>query len=120
MLIYHHLGVWKHGDAIVVRFGDHQILDEFVAKKIAEELYEVADRADCRYLVLDFSGVLGLSTLMLGRLLTLRKKMASKGGRLVLCDMTSEVEEVLTTMKLNEIIEIMGTEADALKALGSS
>ena len=120
MLVYHHLGVWNHGDVIVVRFGDHQILDEFVAKRIAEELYGVADRADCRHLVLDLSGVLGLSTLMLGRLLMLRKKMASKGGRLVLCDMTSEVEEVLTTMKLNEIIEIMDTEADALKALGSS
>ena len=39
MLLYHHLGVWKHGNAIVVRFGDHQILDELTVKKITEELY---------------------------------------------------------------------------------
>jgi len=117
MLIYHHLGVWKHGDVVVVRFGDHQILDELKVKQIADELYGVADQADCRHLVLDFSSVLGLSTLMLGKLLVLRKKLASKDGKLVLCDLTPEVEDVLTTMKLNMILEIMDSEADALKAL---
>ena len=89
LLVYHHLGVWKHGNVIVVRFGDHQILDELTVKKIGEELYGVAEREDCRHLVVDFSSVLGLSTLMLGKLLTLRKKMAGKAGRLVLYDVRS-------------------------------
>ena len=117
LLVYHHLGVWKHGNVIVVRFGDHRILDELTAQKIAEELYGVADREDCHNLALDFSGVLGLSTLMLGRLLTLRKKMASKRGRLVLCDIDPEVQDVLAATKLDTILEIMETEADALNAL---
>jgi len=117
MLIYHHLGVWKHGCTIVVRFGDHRILDEFTVKKIAEELYDVAHRADCQHLVLDFSSVLGLSSLMLGKLLMLRKKMSSKGGKLILCDLTPEVEEVLASTKIREILDVMDSEADALKAL---
>jgi anti-anti-sigma factor len=117
MLIYHHLGVWKHGDAIVIRFGDHRILDEITVKQIADELYGVADREDCHHLVLDFSSVLGLTSLMLGKLLVLRKKMASKGGRLILCDITPEVEDVLNSTKLSEILEIADSEADALQAL---
>lgn len=117
MLIYHHLGVWKHGNAIVVRFGDHRILDELTVKKIAEEMYELADRPDCHHLVLDFSSVLGLSSLMLGKLLMLRKKMASKGGKLVLCDISPEVEDVLAGTKIKDILEIHDSEADALKAL---
>jgi stage II sporulation protein AA (anti-sigma F factor antagonist) len=117
MLIYHHLGVWKHGNAIVIRFGDHQILDEFTVRKIAEELYSVAEREDCHHLVLDFSSVLSLTSLMLGKLLMLRKKMASKGGRLVLCDISPEVQDVLAGTKLSEILEVMESEADALKEL---
>jgi anti-anti-sigma factor len=113
-LIYHHLGVWQHGKVIVVRFGDHQMLDELTVKKISEELYDIADRADCKHLVLDFSGVLGFSTLMLGKLLVLRKKMLSKEGRLVLCDLGPEVEDVIVAMKLDTIFEIMPSEADAL------
>ncbi len=119
MPTYHHLGVWKHGDAIVVRFGDHQILDELTVKKIAEELYGVAHREDCHHLVLDFSSVLGLSSLMLGKLLMLRKTMSAKGGRLVLCDVTPEVQDVLAGTKLSGILEIMDSEADVLKALAS-
>jgi anti-anti-sigma factor len=118
MQVYHHLGVWKHGDVFVIRFGDHQILDESTVKQIADELYGVADQSDCRYLVLNFSSVLGLSTLMLGKLLVLRKKMVTKNGRLVLCDLGPEVEDVLATMKLDTILEIMDTEAEALRVLG--
>jgi len=117
MLIYHHLGVWKHGDVVVVRFGDHHVLDELTVRKIAEELYSVADRENCHHLVLNFSGVLALSTLMLGKLLVLRKKMTCKGGRLVVCDLGPEVHDVLAAMKLDTILEIMDSEADALKAL---
>jgi anti-anti-sigma factor len=118
MQVYHHLGVWKHGDVVVIRFDDDRILDEPTVKQVSDELYGAADRADCHHLVLDFSRVLRLTTAMLGKLLTLRKKMAAKGGRLVLCDLTPEVEEVLTIMKLDTILEIVESEADALKALG--
>ena len=117
MPLYRHLGVWKHGNAIVVRFGDHHILDERTVNKIAEELYGVADREDCHHLILDFSSVLGVSSLMLGKLLMLRKKMSSRMGRLVLCDISPEVQDVLTATGLNEILAFMDSEADALKAL---
>jgi anti-anti-sigma factor len=117
MPTYRHLGVWKHGDAIVVRFGEHRILDEAAVNKIAEELYGVADRADCRHLILDFSSVVGLSSLMLGKLLMLRKKMGAKGGGLILCDVGPEVQEVLSSTKLDQIVSIKDSEANALKAL---
>lgn len=115
--IYRHLGVWKHGEVIVVRFGEHRILDELTVKKIADELYAVADRSDCHHLVVDFSSVVGLSSVMLGKLLMLRKKLDAKGGKLILCDVGPEVQEVLAGTKLNQILEMKDSEADALTAL---
>ncbi len=114
--IYHHLGVWRHEDKTVVRFGDHRILDELTVKKISDELFGVVAGGKCLHLIVNFAGVYGLSTLMLGKLLMLRKLMAAKGGRLILCEIAPEVECVLAETKLTQIFEIMETEADALKA----
>jgi anti-anti-sigma factor len=114
--IYHHLGVWTHGDTTVVRFGDHRILDELAVKKISDELFGVAAGLKCHHLIVDFTGVYALSTLMLGKLLMLRKLMAAKGGRLILCEIAPEVECVFVETKLTQILEIMDTEADARDA----
>ena len=113
---YHHLGVSKHDDKAVVRFGDHRILDEITVKQISDELFAVAAGAKCYHLIVNFTGVYGLSTLMLGKLLFLRKLMAAKGGRLILCEIAPEVECVFVETKLTHIFEIMDTEAEALDA----
>ena len=114
--IYHHLGVSKHEDKTVVRFGDHRILDELTVKKISDELFGVAAGAKCHHLIINFTGVRGLSTLMLGKLLILRKVMAAKGGRLILCEVDPDIECVFVETKLTHIFEIMDMEADALDA----
>ena len=38
---------------IVIRFGEHQILDEATVKKFGDELFQVAERLDCEKLLLD-------------------------------------------------------------------
>ena len=119
MSIYRHLGAWKHGDVTVVRFGEHRILDELAVKQIGDELNEIADQVDCRNLLLNFASVAGLSSAMLGKLLMLQQKMASKGGRLTLCEIEPEVQEVFTTTKLNHILDIRESEDDAIKAFAS-
>jgi anti-anti-sigma regulatory factor len=114
--IYHHLGVWRHEDKTVVRFGDHRILDELTVKKIIDELFAVAVAVKCRDLIVNFTGVLRLSTLMLGKLLLLRKIMVAKGGRLILCEIAPDIECVFVETKLSQILEIVDTEAEALDA----
>ena len=74
----HSLGIRKQGGVIVVRFGEHRILNEMIIKKFGEELFHVADRPDCENLLLNFTGVVGLSSAMLGIMLMLRKKMGLK------------------------------------------
>jgi len=114
--VYHHLGVWTHGESTVVRFGDHRILDELTVKKISDELFGVAAGVKCHHLIVNFTSVYGLSTLMLGKLLMLRKLVAAKGGRLILCEIAPEIECVFVETQLTQIFEITDTETDALKA----
>ena len=90
----HYLGLRKQDGVIVVRFGEHRILDELTVKKFGEELFQVADRPDCPNLLLNFTGVVGLSSAMLGIMLMLRKKMAQKSGKVKLCQVGPEIMDV--------------------------
>jgi anti-sigma B factor antagonist len=112
----HYLGLRKHGAVIVIRFGEHRILDELTIKKFGEELFQVADRTDCHNLLLNFTGVVGLSSTMLGIMLMLRKKMAQKAGKLKLCQVGPEIMDVFNATKLGQLFEILGSEPQALSA----
>ena len=116
MLTVDLLDVQEHANVIVVLFGEHRILDEATVDRIWGELYGVANREDCHRLLLNFAGVVRLTTTMLTKLLTLRRKMESKGGKLKLCHVDPRIRELFVTTKLCRILDICGSEADALKA----
>jgi anti-sigma B factor antagonist len=110
--------VSKRGNVTLVRFGEHRILNEVAIDLIGDELYGVADRPDCCKLLLNFAGVEYLSSLMLGKLVMLKKKIESQGGKLKLCDIGPEIGEVFKTTSLDQVLDIRENEVDALKAFG--
>ncbi len=117
--VYRHLGVWKEKDVTIVRFGEHRILDELTVNKLGDELYSVADHADCKRLLLNFASVDHLTTLMLGKLLMLRRKMESKGGKFALCELEPRVREVFASTNLDKIVAMYDSEVDAVRALSA-
>jgi len=112
-----HLDLGKNGDVIVVRLGNHRVLDELTADKISDELFGVADRPDCNHLLLDFSGVAQLSSAMLAKLVRLRRKMKTKEQKLMLCGMNSHLRTAFATTMLDRLFDITDTEADTLESV---
>jgi anti-sigma B factor antagonist len=112
----HYLGVRNRNGVFVIRFGEHKILDEMTIKKFGDELLRVADREDCRHLLLNFVGVVGFSSVMLGILLMLRKKMSLKPGTIKLCQVGPEIMDVFHATKLGQLFEIVNDEQEAIKA----
>jgi anti-anti-sigma factor len=111
-----YLGLRKQGDVFVIRFGEHHILDELTVKKLADELFHVAERPDCHNLLLNFVGVSGLCSAMLGIMLMLRKKMSQKSGKVKLCLVGPEIMDIFHATKLGQLFEILGNEQQGLKA----
>ena len=118
MSMYRYLDVSEHDDTIIVRIRAHRLLvDQWLVTNVGDELEEVAARSDCYKLVVDLSGVVDLSSLMLGLLVMLRRKMASKRGHLVLCGLNAEVQEFFDETMLSQLLEIRANEAEALAEL---
>src|SRR5687767_2586448 len=98
----------------VVTFVDKRILDEQNIQVIGEELFRLVDTRKLKKVLLDFTGVTFLSSVMLGKLITLNKMATGGGGRLVMCSFQQDIFEVFETTKLDKLFKIRETRLDAL------
>lgn len=109
-----HIRVERSADALVVHFLDQKIHAEAAVAGLGKELYAVVDRPDCRKLVLNFSDVDFLSSSMIGKLVTMQRKIAEKNGILRLCGMCPNIRLIFKLTCLDRILDIRETEADAV------
>ena len=106
MLSYRHLEVEENDDVIVVRLAKYPVLDQLTVETISDELLGVADRPDCHRLLLDFSGVAQLSSIMLAKLVRLHRKMQPKGQKLSLCGINPHLRKVFATTMFDRLFDI--------------
>ncbi len=113
------LEVSRVGDVTVVRFVDRRILDEANIQEIGQELSRLVDEGNCNKLLLNFSNVEFLSSGVLGRLISLEKKIKKNGGLLVLSNIRPVIYDVFNITQLNKVFQIKADEEEALAALES-
>ena len=79
-------------------------------------MYRLVDDEDRRKLLLDFERVQYLSSQAIGIILTLNKKLSSlKYNKLVLCGVGAKLMELLKITRLDRILTIKPTQAEAVK-----
>ena len=109
------LEVENMGDITVVHFLDKKILDEQNIQIIGEQLFNLVDNEGCRKVLLNFGNVEYLSSAALGKFISLNKKVQSKGGKLVMCNINDDIYEVFEITKLNKLFNIQKEEQTALQ-----
>jgi anti-sigma B factor antagonist len=116
MTKHEHVRVERLADTLVVHFHDSKISAELAISTLGAELYAVVDRPDCQKLVLDFSDVEFLSSAMLGKLISVNRKMKEKGGALRLCAVCPNIRLILRYTFLDTVLDIRDTQPDAIEA----
>ena len=104
------------GEVTVVHFRDQKIIEDLGIQELGQELFHLVEGEDRKKLVLNFSSVDFLSSAALGKLITLDKKVKTRGGTLRLCNIRPEIYEVFAITRLNRLFDIREDEADALAA----
>jgi len=107
-------------DVTIVNFRNASILNGLAVEAIAQELYDLVDARARRKIILEFDAVRFLSSTMIGVLMTLHKKAEDIKGRFIIVGLRPELQRVLKIMKLEKLLELADTEAEALRALGAS
>jgi anti-sigma B factor antagonist len=103
---YRHLELLSRGSVTGLRILDHRPAGPENVAELAAEWTSVADHADCRTLVVDFSNLQFLSSEMLSRLILLQRRLKEKNAKLILTGLRAEVREVLSWTRLDRFFEI--------------
>ena len=111
---FRHIEVRRNGAVHVLHFREHKILNDMVIEKVGQEMFSVAADEECKNLLLNFSEVGFLSSSVLGKLITLNKRMKAKGGQLKLCELQPDIKELFTLTSLDKIFDIKDDETTGL------
>jgi anti-sigma B factor antagonist len=103
------------GDVTVVRITLPEIWDEQTSQTIGQQLYDLVEKQGCRQLILNFSQVRMMTSIMLAKLLMLRKKVDAVGGRMALCETNPELAEVFDALRLPQLFSIFDEQQQALE-----
>jgi anti-sigma B factor antagonist len=113
------LTITDHDDVVVVRFNNVKILDEGVIRQIGGEFEKLTTEAAAeRKLLLNFDRVTFMSSAMIGQIMKLYKQAKKDGIALKLCSIDPTIVEVFKITRLDKLLDIRKTEADAMAAFG--
>ena|SRR5579864_626665 len=82
------------GDVSVVTFIDKKLLDPKEIQIMGEELSRLVDEQGRQHLILDFQHVEYLSSTALGKFINLYKKLKTTGGKLVIRNINTQIQEL--------------------------
>lgn len=89
----------------VVHFNEGRLLDETLIRDVARELVSLAESDEPRIL-LQFRNIEYLASAMLGKLITLQRRVQQNNGSLGFCDIPADTFEVFRISKLDSYFNI--------------
>ncbi len=102
------------GNVCVVRTLAEDLSTSAAIDQVSKELQRIAEPRADQNMLLDLSSVALVSSLMLGRLIRVKEKLAESGGRLVICSLQDKVYRVFAQTRLTKTFEIASDQAEGL------
>jgi anti-anti-sigma factor len=102
----------KKGDILILRMRGR--LDAISSPSTEKKVFDSINSGQEK-LLLDLSGISYLSSAGMRMLLSTTKKLKSLSGKLVVCNVTSNVMDVLKMSGFDHVLEISSTEDEALR-----
>lgn len=100
----------------VARICAEAILNETQVRAFGQALLALAD-VPGRRVILNFLGLQHLTSLALGELIRLHKRLAESGGELCLADIDPRIYELFSITRLDRLFRIFDREEEAVAAL---
>jgi anti-sigma B factor antagonist len=114
-----YITVEEQGDVLVVAFKSRMLNDEENIEQLGQELFALVEQSQWLKLVINLSSVEYLTSSVLGKLITLHRKLHRIKGKMVLFGLSEGVDSILRTSKLETYFTI-AENRDAAIALVAS
>ncbi len=104
------------GDVTVVRVKVPLLRSDETTDVFFQQLTAIVEEAGSHRLVLNCAGIMSMSSMAIGKLVILMRKVRQAGGRLTMCKLTPLMDEIMQTCYLAEIIPIYADEQEAVQS----
>ncbi len=95
-----YIALQEAGDVIIVSFKSRLLNDEENIEQLGQELFALVEQANWLKVALDLANVEYLTSSVLGKLITLHRKLHRNQGKMVLFGLSAGVDAILRTSKL--------------------
>lgn len=96
----HHIQAGERDDVVIFEFVSSQLTDDENIEILGHELFALVDQYGVLKVVANMAGVSYITSSVLGKIITLHRKLSRSDGKLVLCNLEEGVVETLQTSRL--------------------
>jgi anti-sigma B factor antagonist len=100
-------------EAVVASFHRTQLTDEDNVEQLGQDLFALVEKDNHRQVILNLSMVRFVTSAVLGKWITLHRKLVRSDGVLVLCNLQDGVREILEASRLLTYFQTAATVDDA-------
>ena len=111
------LDVRRQDDVAIINFTTSRVLDQSNVQQLGEELEELVDKHGFKKIAMNFEHVNYMSSAVMGKLVSLYKRVEKEGGGMRLSNIGPNIYEIFQIMKFDELFDICDTEEDAIAEL---
>lgn len=103
---YRYIDVRSVGSVTVIKLTEVKILQDAVIDRMGIEIFRVIEDQAVLRVVIDFNVVQFLASALLGKLITLNKRLIARKGSLKLCGLQPDVRELFALTSLDRMFDI--------------
>ena len=99
---YHptYISLCEQGDIVVAAFAIEEFTDDDNIELLGRELFSLSDQFDLKKVIVSLHNVTRVTSSVLGKLITLHRKLHRHAGKLIVCNVQGEVAHVVRSSKL--------------------
>lgn len=94
------------GEIVTIRFNDERLTDEDNIEQLGHELFAVVDQFGKRKVILDLTGLKMITSSVLGKMITLHRRLHRLEGKMVISNAGDYVTEILKTARLHDYFHV--------------
>lgn len=103
--------------AEIIKIKESKVYDETMVSMVSDEIDQVLNSNDKKFIIIDFSKVKYLSSSFLGKIISINKKVKVKEGKLFLTGLNADIMEVFQITKLEKFFNFQSNIESALDSI---
>ncbi len=101
-----YITVKTDNDVSTVGFMVAHLTDEENIELLGHELFTLVDQVGCRKMILNMDKVRYMTSSVLGKLISLHRKLHRSEGQLIICNIGEELDQILSASWLNQYFRL--------------